>query len=147
MRMRKCKGSPKWLNQRSGTGHNSWRGHTYVLNTYLEEDIPTPAHSPKGEWRHSVENKRKERHTDGLQHTNGVLVCRTWVQYPALYCDLMWRHPGVTHHMSHMPPFLFTTIVDHPPSPNVTSHPRIRAKMLRYQVSYPLPFMQVHPIP
>ena len=27
-------------------------------------DIPTPAHSPKGEWRHSAENQRKERYAD-----------------------------------------------------------------------------------
>ena len=59
---------------------------------------------------------------------------------PAISC-------GISHHMSHMPPFLITTIIDHPPLPNATPHPEIRAKMLRYQVSYPLPFMQAHLIP
>ena len=32
MRMRKCKGSPKWLNQGSERGCNSWRGYAFVLN-------------------------------------------------------------------------------------------------------------------
>ena len=65
------------------------------------EDIPTPAHSPRGEWRHSAESQRKERHTNTLNvsHMSSVPhTCSVVTGDPAISC-------GITHHMSHMPPF------------------------------------------
>ena len=50
----------------------------------------------------------------------------------------------ITRHTS---PFLTTTVVDLSLTPDATPHPGIRAKMLRYKVSYPLPFMQTHLTP
>ena len=99
----------------------------------------TSCHPAEGIPRSSTPQKEKRQIYDTVvDETQMRHTPRTTLQRDDEPCN-------ITHHAS---PVTHSSFPHHPHhrrlSPRAAPHPGIGAKMLRYQVSYPLPFMQPH---